>query len=368
MPKRTNDFQQLVHMVEQAYAPFGAQVTESAMANMREIDVLIEAPATTASHRIKIAAETKDEKRALDVIVIEQYIGKYTGKGSIQVDQVVLVARKGFTKLARERAEQVGIKLFVLNEVTQSDWTKLVPPQLAFKMPLHIDSVKLVPPVPSKSGSDPLRDGRFVCTAHGTDYGSPLQWAQWLLKTQMEPNAEVMERLEAEAKAGDGGVTIDLPFPMMNYRLSFHGKLYTVNELRVEFHYVNATNSTQWASFKRSEQGCGDKIFDRMESELGGSRVRIGFPEGPTSQQLVVRFDAVSKPGQPKPLGSFDIKTIPTTVQAKEMPPAVPLKHVTQKIKAENPLGPAGGPKRLGRNDPCPCLSGKKYKHCCLRK
>jgi preprotein translocase subunit SecA len=24
--------------------------------------------------------------------------------------------------------------------------------------------------------------------------------------------------------------------------------------------------------------------------------------------------------------------------------------------------------KRVGRNDPCPCNSGKKYKNCCMRK
>ena len=28
-------------------------------------------------------------------------------------------------------------------------------------------------------------------------------------------------------------------------------------------------------------------------------------------------------------------------------------------------LAPAGAPK-VGRNDPCPCGSGKKYKKCCL--
>ena len=26
------------------------------------------------------------------------------------------------------------------------------------------------------------------------------------------------------------------------------------------------------------------------------------------------------------------------------------------------------GKKKIGRNDPCPCGSGKKYKKCCLRK
>ena len=24
--------------------------------------------------------------------------------------------------------------------------------------------------------------------------------------------------------------------------------------------------------------------------------------------------------------------------------------------------------KKVGRNDPCPCGSGRKYKHCCLRR
>jgi uncharacterized protein YecA (UPF0149 family) len=29
---------------------------------------------------------------------------------------------------------------------------------------------------------------------------------------------------------------------------------------------------------------------------------------------------------------------------------------------------PATRVKRARRNDPCPCGSGKKYKHCCMRK
>lgn len=24
-------------------------------------------------------------------------------------------------------------------------------------------------------------------------------------------------------------------------------------------------------------------------------------------------------------------------------------------------------PRKIGRNDPCPCMSGRKYKHCCGR-
>jgi preprotein translocase subunit SecA len=29
--------------------------------------------------------------------------------------------------------------------------------------------------------------------------------------------------------------------------------------------------------------------------------------------------------------------------------------------------GPARKKQKVGRNDPCPCGSGKKYKHCCMR-
>jgi preprotein translocase subunit SecA len=33
---------------------------------------------------------------------------------------------------------------------------------------------------------------------------------------------------------------------------------------------------------------------------------------------------------------------------------------------SKKPASPPSG--KVGRNDPCPCGSGKKYKHCCGRK
>lgn len=35
-------------------------------------------------------------------------------------------------------------------------------------------------------------------------------------------------------------------------------------------------------------------------------------------------------------------------------------------VSSKQPLR-AGGKKKIGRNEPCPCGSGKKYKHCCGR-
>ena len=34
----------------------------------------------------------------------------------------------------------------------------------------------------------------------------------------------------------------------------------------------------------------------------------------------------------------------------------------------QRPLPPRREPTKIGRNDPCPCGSGKKYKFCCLMK
>ena len=45
------------------------------------------------------------------------------------------------------------------------------------------------------------------------------------------------------------------------------------------------------------------------------------------------------------------------SVQARQMQPA-PAAPV-------RPKPPVVSGKRVGRNDPCPCGSGKKYKHCC---
>ena len=36
--------------------------------------------------------------------------------------------------------------------------------------------------------------------------------------------------------------------------------------------------------------------------------------------------------------------------------------------KEQKNAGTIRKPKKIGRNDPCPCGSGKKYKHCCGRK
>ena len=132
MPKRTNDFQQLVLMIQQALVPEGAVVTESAMVDTtdgtttREIDILIQS--AVGPYTIRIAVEAKDESRKLDLIGFEAIIAKYLVDGGVNVNKVVVVAHNGFSESVRTRAKLLDVDLFTLSEAATADWTRLKPP------------------------------------------------------------------------------------------------------------------------------------------------------------------------------------------------------------------------------------------------
>jgi uncharacterized protein YecA (UPF0149 family) len=41
--------------------------------------------------------------------------------------------------------------------------------------------------------------------------------------------------------------------------------------------------------------------------------------------------------------------------------------RMADQVRARAVLERFGGAGRVGRNDPCPCGSGKKFKRCCMR-
>ena len=56
-------------------------------------------------------------------------------------------------------------------------------------------------------------------------------------------------------------------------------------------------------------------------------------------------------------MGHLELELAPVTPPTAEEKPELPAE--------QNPLPPIDEQKEIGRNDPCPCGSGKKYKHCC---
>ena len=63
-----------------------------------------------------------------------------------------------------------------------------------------------------------------------------------------------------------------------------------------------------------------------------------------------------------RPCGRTAIKTVPVAGERWKVAHVCGQEHVYPATARRNPLD------GLGRNDPCPCRSGKKAKRCCLRK
>jgi restriction endonuclease/SEC-C motif-containing protein len=372
MPQRTNDFQQLVTMIQQALAPTGATVTESFMwEGMREIDVLIESE--VCSYQVKIAVEVKKEKRPFDVMDVEQLIGKYKSTDGIPVDKVVAVARSGFTKGAREKADKVGIELITLEEAQQSDWTKLAPQMVKWTIQPFIKRVELVPPVAGKNGKDPLADGRFVCKCHGCDEGSPLQWAEWILRMQVLANNSTLVWLEEKAKQRNCPISVALRYPMQNQAFSFDGKQYSINDLIVHICCANAVSPVKWSSYNLKRRQDVGRSVDHIDATFGEKQVSVLFPNGPKSEKLVLRIDNAPVKNQQISRGIPDetraVNTLHTQIKPRDMPPACPMAQQESFPAVKKGSSRFDTSKlNVGRNDPCPCKSGKKFKQCCLKK
>jgi hypothetical protein len=127
MPKRTNEFQQLVAYIYSKVTPIGGKVTESAelaedgSSVEREIDILIEHK--VAGIELKLAVECRDRARDETVEWIDALIGKYS---RLKVNKVVAVSSSGFSGEAERKAAAHGIDTITAEEAARVDWAARV--------------------------------------------------------------------------------------------------------------------------------------------------------------------------------------------------------------------------------------------------
>jgi hypothetical protein len=125
MPKRTNDFQELIASIYRQIVSEGGVVTESGSVfdeeakTLREVDILVEY--RFAHHNFILAIECRDRSRKDSVQWIDELIGKL---GSLKVDKLVAVSKKGFAKAAARKALANGIETLTLEEAGEKDWDK----------------------------------------------------------------------------------------------------------------------------------------------------------------------------------------------------------------------------------------------------
>lgn len=197
MPRRTNDFQELVSLIQQVLMPTGAKVTESAMIETtdgrtaREIDVLIDS--AIGPYRIRIAVEAKKESRKMDEARFDAIVGKYLQDGGVRVNKVVVVAYAGFTQGVIERATLLDIELVTLREAESIDWSRLRPPEACMQSAVDLTDIEFDADALAAFGGSVPNDAQIICSC-GWRYGTPHNYARHVFwnKVLRESRADLL--------------------------------------------------------------------------------------------------------------------------------------------------------------------------------
>jgi hypothetical protein len=285
MPKRSNSFQELVALLETALAPRGAKITESAMirggegATPREIDVLIESQ--SGSYTMKVAVEAKDENRKMSIERFESIIAKYSSRSGIDVNLVVVVSRKGFTKEVMRRAKLEGIRLLTLKAALNANWAHAIPAKLIFSLMPHVARIQFVPAPPAAQLASLVSGGTLLCSCCGRFIGKPLQMAQAILR-----DAVVVDQVRTAASRANLPVCqlVTWSFPETTVLRSDDNVTHPVREMTAHIH----------ASHARADV---DKLYDHDEhvvqhlsADIPGTKVQLALPNSTSPHHVIVKF------------------------------------------------------------------------------
>jgi hypothetical protein len=298
LSQQTNDFQQLVAMIQRALAPKGAKVTESFLADAsgrpesREIDILIEA--SVGPYRIKIAVEAKDEGRKMDSPKFESILGKYKVEGGPKVDKIVVITHQGFYEPVIDRAKLLGIDLYTLKQATEADWAATYPQHLNLRLPPHLCGIEVVPPIAQELMLDLIKEGKVTC-CHGHDHGTLPQFiSTFLSSTVLKDRPSLFAELEqvANINSGQAGATFSVT-PNHRHTIRFREKEYPLTALKFVLHLVDAVGSVTYNTCQLQTPDGDARELPLAESIVAGKRIRFLLPDGPKSPTIVLRIDSV---------------------------------------------------------------------------
>ncbi len=242
MPRRTNDFQELVALIERAFAPDGAQLIESAMVDSsngmiaREVDVLVDS--IVGEYRIR-AVEAKDESRPMDMTRFEAILGKYFVNGGVEVDKLVVVTRCGFSSSVVERAALVKVELVTLSEVESVDLSRLRPVQPCLQSLVEIGDVSFDEQVSEFFGGQIPSNASVVCSCGRThqtikDFAKYVFWQKVVID-----NRDDLIVLDEQAIADQKSQRLNISFgpaPPHKASLCLDGRSVEIAEFRYDVH------------------------------------------------------------------------------------------------------------------------------------
>ena len=129
MPKRTNDFQRLVLLIEKSIRPQGAKVTESkelidrSTHEKREVDIVIELSDGIDTLVISVECKGGENPRRATVEWVEQMKGKHM---TLPTNKLILVSKAGFSKAAKKKGIWFDMTTLSLSQAENRDWSSVV--------------------------------------------------------------------------------------------------------------------------------------------------------------------------------------------------------------------------------------------------
>jgi len=312
MPRRTNDFQELVTLIEQTFAPVGAKVTPSGMVDVpgldpTEVDVLIEGH--FGPYRMKVAVETRDHNRPLDMPQFREYMGKYRGECRAPVDAHVPVTRRGYTAQVREAAKKADVELLTVDEAKNRDWSQFRPAELRFEISPHICNVEFTPPIKCDPPRELLDKGRMICP-HGHDHGTVRQRASCLFFHKWLPaRPELIEQIHkglANSPQGQAMVScssVSIP----GWRVLLGDEEFEVSSWILHAHFVSARGKMECKEYERKSSKGPSRFIKHVQGIAGGKEISLAIPFDPETGQplkeriaLRIESPAASMPSEKK--------------------------------------------------------------------
>ncbi|MCA9025460.1 MAG: restriction endonuclease [Planctomycetaceae bacterium] len=300
MPKRTNEFQELVTIIQKSLACLNATITPSAQVpgptsgKMREIDVLVQTP--TGEFSLVVAVEAKDEKRPLDVTKIEAFIGKYRGNGALQVDKVVVVARRGFTSEAQVRADDESIELMTLDEAIDCDWCQFGPRKFTLRLSPMAVGIVFTPELPKQFlEADWENEAEVIRVSDGHRCGTPMKFRNTISRVVINSSAFAEMTDDLKRCGGTGGGDFYITRPLSDYAVRDDGYCHKVTSVTVHVQRVDGSTNMMPSAYRLVDKQGNHSRFIHSHGRVGDQKVEILSPHGVPCATGIIEFGAPSE-------------------------------------------------------------------------
>jgi hypothetical protein len=300
MPKRSNTFQQLVFHLQRQLAG-QSTVTESKFLkdrvtwDAREVDVVIES--AIGEYELTISVECVAGGRKASVEWVERMVEKHR---NLPTNQLVLVAKAGFSKSAQRKADSAGVRTYSLGKAIDADWTEIVGRLeriffARFEFKLQSFAVRLDNP---SSQFHLIGPGQAFLTAAGEHIASALEIGHHILN-QHPFASRVMDEVKED---GEKRADYEVEAPADWYVVDTSGQHHLITTIRLHFTITRRSapielSHASWndvpVAFGAGETAFGSTFVSFIEPKEGPGGALVTMPHPGSGE---VRTYATVKP------------------------------------------------------------------------